>query len=35
MQVRLACKYMGGLLCLAISLGVCDAESDHVTLSQW
>ena len=31
----LACKSMGGLLCLAIPLGVCDAESDHVTLSQW
>src|SRR5215467_11835111 len=30
-----ACKSIGGLLCLAIPLGVCDAESDHVTLSQW
>ena len=29
-----ACKYQGGLLCLATTLGVCDAESDHVLL-QW
>jgi len=28
---------MGGLLCLAIPLGVCDAESDHVfaPLMKW
>ena len=33
----LACKYIGGLLCLAIPLGVCDAESDHVfaPLMKW
>lgn len=33
--VLLPCKYVGGLLCLALPLGVCDAESDHGMLWLW